>query len=118
MTEEEIIERGKAYVRRMNELVKKISAYISERKGDYNELQIEYRELKTEIAEEAKQLRRKKNDISNISSVHAAYQDGITGSDAYGFEAKVNDKITKHTLLSLSEARYRFTKHTKKFNDD
>lgn len=111
MSAEDILKRKDFYVERLNQLAEKISIYLT---GNHAELRgciiEEYAALKKEIGEEAKYLKRKCNNILDISQEHNGYAWGIIEADAWGFGVKINSPINQEMYNSVTEAKYKINK--------
>ena len=111
-SEEEIIKRKEMFLERMDNLMKNISEYLR-----YPDMELEYRikeeykELKNEIQEDAKYLKTRRNDISQISKSHLAYSEGIREASAFGFGVKTNAAVNEKMIYAVEEAHYRLNKY-------
>lgn len=111
MSNEEILKRKDFYVKRLEHLKEEISMYLS---GEHKELgeciKEEYTALKREIREEANYLKKRDNNILNVSQEHNGYAWGIREASAYGFTVRINSPINQKMYNSVAEARYRINK--------
>ncbi|WP_310604833.1 hypothetical protein [Anaerosporobacter sp.] len=108
----QIIERAKTYESRMKSLEKSISEFISggSELADTEWIKQEYAELKKIIKKEHDYFSKQKNDISDISQVHSAYQNGILECSAWGFSSRIGSGINQDLFNSIEEAEYKLTK--------
>ncbi len=111
MSAEEVLNLKDSYVERLDQLDKMIEAYLTERDPKSGEkIKEEYTKLKKEITQEAKNLKREKNELLAISQEHNGYVSGIMEASACGFKAKSDSPINLNMLFSVKEARYRINK--------
>lgn len=110
-SDEELIKNLLNYISRTRELMKKIAQYNKNGELEKEEIQLEYKQLKTILLEQEHFWSLSKNRKSATEFSKKFYIPAIREAIAYGFTAPINSQINRKMYNAVEEGNYKLRKY-------